>query len=95
MESIISALIGAGVAIITCFINNHTQRLKEQRGIEIQIAEIKASNERTTAVIEERIQTLTEHVNKHNDLINRMYRVEQLTEHLDYMIQELKEDDRK
>lgn len=95
MESIISALIGAGVAIITCLINNHTQRLKEQRGIEIQIAEIKASNERTTAVIEERIKTLTEHVKEHNDLVNRMYKVEQLTAHLDYMFKELKEDDRK
>lgn len=95
MEAIISALIGAGVAIITCLINNHTQQLKAQHEIESQIAEIKASNEKTSAIIQERIVNLTEHVNKHNNLVERMYNVEALTVRLQDMIHELREDDRK
>ena len=92
MESIISALIGAGVAIITCLINNATQQLKAQHQIDLQIQEIKASNDQNAAVISERIATLSEHVKEHNNLVNRMYNVEALTVRLQDMVNDLKDD---
>lgn len=95
METIIAAGLSALAAIITCVINGNIQRVKEQAAIEKKIDSINANYDKQSALIKQQIETLTEHVNKHNDLINRMYRVEQLTEHLDYMIKELKEDDRK
>ena len=95
METIVASVITGIIAIITCIINNNVQRVKEQAEIEKKIDGINANYDNQSALIKQQIETLTEHVNKHNDLINRMYRVEQLTEHLDYMIRELKEDDRR
>ena len=34
------------------------------------------SNKKTTAILEYKVEQLTEHVNKHNNLIDRMYKVE-------------------
>lgn len=95
MESIISALIGGAVAVITCLINNNVQRTKEQHAIEMKIAEVNANYDKNTAIIREQINTLSEHVKEHNNLIDRMYKVEELTTHLDYMIKEIREDDRR
>lgn len=95
MESIISALIGGAVAVITCLINNNVQRTKEQHAIEMQIAGINANYDKQTAIIKQQIETLTEHVNAHNDLVKRMYNVENLTVRLKDMIDDLREDDRR
>ena len=82
IQTLSSTFIGAVVSLVVCLINNKTQRDKEMHAIEMQIAGLKASNEQTIAIIEERISNLTEHVNKHNDLINRMFKVEELTARL-------------
>ena len=80
MESIISALIGGGAAVLACIINNNTLRAKTQATIENQVKEINFSNEKSTAIITERLAMLTEQVQKGNqeqhDLIRRMYEVE-------------------
>lgn len=34
------------------------------------------SNKKSTAILEYKVNELTEHVNKHNNLIDRMYKVE-------------------
>lgn len=34
------------------------------------------SNKKTTALLEYKVDQLTEHVNKHNNLIDRMYKIE-------------------
>lgn len=95
MESIISALIGGAVAVITCLINDNVQRTKEQHAIEMKIAEVNANYDKQTALITQQIETLTEHVNKHNNVIERLYDVEKLTVRLQDMVNELREDDRK
>ena len=95
MESIISALIGGIVAVLTCVINNNVQQQKERHAIEMKIAEVNANYDKNTAIIREQINTLSEHVKEHNNLIDRMYKVEELTTHLDYMIKEIREDDRR
>lgn len=95
MESIISALIGGAVAVITCLINDNVQRTKEQHAIEMKIAEVNANYDKQTALITQQIETLTEHVNKHNNVIERLYDVEKLTVRLQDMVNELREDDRR
>ena len=95
METIVAAALSAVAAIITCIVNNNIQRVKEQAAIEKKIDDINANYDKQTALIIQRIETLTEHVNEHNGLIDRMYKVEELTKHLDYMMKELREDDRR
>ena len=34
------------------------------------------SNRKSTSILEYKVQELTEHVNKHNNLIDRMYKIE-------------------
>ena len=80
METIISALIGAGSAVLACIINNNTLRAKTQHEIEMHVQQINSINEKNTAVITERLTMLTEQVSEsnheRNDLIKRMYEVE-------------------
>jgi len=92
METIISAALAAVAAIVTCIINNNIQRVKEQAAIEKKIDDINANYDKQTALITQRIETLTEHVNQHNNLIDRMYNVEALTVRLQDMINELRDD---
>lgn len=54
METIISSLISAGVALLICVIQNN----------------------KTKALIEYRLDELTKKVDKHNNLIERMYACE-------------------
>lgn len=79
MEAIFCAVIGAVVSVITCVINNNVQRAKEQHAIEMQIQAINANYDKQTAIIREQINTLSERVTKHNNLVERMYKVEELT----------------
>ena len=80
MSEVITALIGAGAAILVCIINNNTIRAKTQNEIKLEIQHINDNNEKNTAVISERIAMLTEQIGKsdheRNDLIKRMYEVE-------------------
>ena len=76
METIISSLISAGVALLICVIQNN----------------------KTKALIEYRLDELEKKVDKHNNLIERMYEVEKNidihTEHLntiDHRLDELEE----
>lgn len=95
MEVIVGSAISAVVAILTCLINNNVQRVKEQAEIEKKIDSINANYDKQSALITQQINTLSEHVKEHNNLIDRMYKVEELTAHLDYMIKDLREDDRR
>lgn len=95
METVIAAGLSAIAAIITCVINNNIQRVKEQAAIERKIDSINANYDKQTALITQQIVSLTEHVNKHNNVIERLYDVEKLTVRLQDMVNELREDDRR
>lgn len=95
METVIAAGLSAIAAIITCVINNNIQRVKEQAAIERKIDSINANYDKQTALITQQIVSLTEHVNKHNNVIERLYDVEKLTVRLQDMVNDLKEDDKK
>ena len=95
METVIASVCTGLVAIITCVINNNVQRVREQAEIEKKIDSINANYDKQSALITQRIETLTEHVNQHNNLIDRMYNVEALTVRLQDMLNDLREDDRR
>lgn len=48
-------------------------------GLSVAIPSIIAtivSNKKSTSILEYKVEQLTEHVNKHNNLIDRMYKIE-------------------
>ena len=95
METVIAAGLSAIAAIITCVINNNIQRVREQAAIERKIDSINANYDKQTALITQQIVSLTDHVNKHNNVVERLYDVEKLTVRLQDMVNELREDDRR
>ena len=66
METIVASCISAGAAILVCMINNHTQQKKA-----------KEENSKTVALIDYRLDELTKHVEKHNQVIERTYKLEE------------------
>ena len=66
MNSMFPALLSAAVTLIVCLINNHYQRIEAER----------KQNE-TISLIKYQICELSEKVDKHNQLIERTYRLEQ------------------
>lgn len=68
MEAIISALIGAAGAIIVCVIQSNTQHQKQQ-----------AQFDKAIGLIEYKIDELTMKVEKHNNLVERTYKLEEAT----------------
>ena len=95
METVIAAGLSAIAAIVTCIINNNIQRVKEQAAIERKIDSINANYDKQTALITQQIASLTDHVNKHNNVVERLYDVEKLTVRLQDMVNEMREDDRR
>ena len=67
MEAIISALIGAAGAIIVCVIQSNTQHQKQQ-----------AQFDKAIGLIEYKIDQLTMKVEKHNNLVERTYKLEEV-----------------
>lgn len=65
MSSIISAMIAAFVTLIVCLINNHYQQKAASK-----------KHDETIALIEYRLDELTKHVEKHNNVIERTYQLE-------------------
>lgn len=59
METVIGALISAGVTLIVCLISNNSQ------------------NEKTRALMEYKLEELTKRVDKHNNVVERMFGLEQ------------------
>ena len=64
--TVLTALISAGAAIIACILNNRAQA---QRARE--------ENAKSMALIEYKIDQLSDRVDKHNNLIERTFKLEQ------------------
>lgn len=65
MQSFIQALVSAAATLLVCLINNHYQRIEAEK-----------KHSETITLITYRIDELTEKVNKHNNLIERTYQLE-------------------
>lgn len=67
METIIGALISAAAAIVVCVISQSRQTMK-----------IEAQLDKQTALLDQRINTLAERVDKHNQVVERTFKLEEL-----------------
>lgn len=65
MQSFIPVLVSAAATLLVCLINNHYQRIEAEK-----------KHSETITLITYRIDELTEKVNKHNNLIERTYQLE-------------------
>ena len=65
METIISAIISAGAAIVVCLITQNRQAMR-----------LEAQLDKQTALLEQRLGTLSDRVEKHNNVIERTYKLE-------------------
>ena len=63
--AIIAALISAAATLAVCLINNHAQNKKVQ-----------AKHDETIALINYKLDELTKKTDKHNQVIERMYKLE-------------------
>ena len=66
--TILSAIISAASAVVVCLITQNRQAMK-----------LEAQLDKQTALLEQRLQTLSERVEKHNNVIERTYKLEELT----------------
>lgn len=73
METIISACISAGAALIVCLISNHAQKKEINRKHQ---EEVNLHHE-TVALMEYKLDELTKRVEKHNNTVERTYHLEE------------------
>lgn len=71
----IPAILSAAVTLVVCLINNHYQRIEADK-----------KHSETIALIEYRLNELSERVDKHNKLIERTYELEKKAEVFDEKI---------
>lgn len=75
-ESIVVAIITAAVTLAVCLINNHYQQkvIADQHNAVLMEADRK--HEETINMIDYKLQELTKRVDKHNNVVERLYHVE-------------------
>lgn len=75
---ILTAVISAASAIIVCLINNHHTIQKALDAQKLDFAQLFAQQQQHIAVLEVKIDTLSERVEKHNSVVERTYDLEKL-----------------
>ena len=78
MPTVIAASIGAGMTLIVCLINNYFTHKKTVAENDAHNLEMEAKQQQMIALIEYKLDELTKHVEKHNQVIERTYKLEQL-----------------
>jgi len=95
METLLTlatVIIPSVLTLVGCMINNNMQRAKEQHSIEMSIQAVNANYDKSTALIQSHIEELSERVNKHNNLIERMYKCEDRLNIIEHDIADMKDD---
>lgn len=69
-ETVIAALIAGTVTLTVCIVNN----LFQQKRLTDKVSE---QQRQTAAMLEYKLDNLTQQVNKHNNLVERMFRIEE------------------
>lgn len=78
-ETVLSAVISAGAAILVCILTSVFQNRRAR-----------AQQEKTAALIEYRLGELTAHVEKHNKIVERTYVLEGQMKEVQHDIRDLK-----
>ena len=76
-ESIVVAIITAAVTLAVCLINNHYQQKVIANQHNAVLMEADRKHEETINMIDYKLQELTKRVDKHNNVVERLYHVEQ------------------
>lgn len=92
LSTAISVIVPSAVTLIGCLINNNLQREKEKSEIKMEIASVNANYDKSTALIQAQINELSERVNKHNNLIERMYKCEDRLNIVEHDIADIRKD---
>ena len=90
--TLLSIIIPSVLTLLGCMINNNMQRAKEQHSIEMSIQAVNANYDKSTALIQSHIEELSERVNKHNNLIERMYKCEDRLNIVEHDIADIRKD---
>ncbi len=73
----IEALISSGVTLIVCMLNNCFQQRSQQKKIDVQQQQMRDANKETVDMIDYKLSELTKRVDKHNNVVERTYKLEQ------------------
>ena len=92
LSTAISVIVPSAVTLIGCLINNNLQQEKEKSEIKMEIASVNANYDKSTALIQAQINELSERVNKHNNLIERMYKCEDRLNIVEHDIADIRKD---
>lgn len=92
LTTLITVCIPSAVTLIGCLINNNMQETKKNHAIEMKIQAINDNYDKSTALIEQKIASLSDDVKQYKDLNERMYNVEALTQRLVDSVKALKAD---
>ena len=90
--SLLTVIIPSVLTLLGCMINNNVQREKERHQIEMSIQSVNANYDKSTALIQAQINELSDRVNKHNNLIERMYKCEDRLNIMEHDIQDMRDD---
>lgn len=85
MQTVIAAFITGIFTLCVCLINNHSQQKKICRQIEHQHID-------TETLLNYRLDELTKRVDKHNDIIERTYKLEERVSEAENDIMEIKQE---
>lgn len=88
----VTVIVPSVLTLIGCMINNNMQETKRDNAIEMKIAEVNANYDKSTALIQAQINELSERVNKHNNLIERMYKCEDRLNLVEHDIKDIRDD---
>jgi len=75
-EAIVLALISAFTTLVVGIISNHASLNKQKAEFEKHMQEINALQNQTIAILEVRLDSLTKSVEKHNQVVERVYSLE-------------------
>lgn len=90
--TLLTVIIPSVLTLVGCMVNNNVQRAKEQHQIEMSIQAVNANYDKSTALIQSHIEELSERVNKHNNLIERMYKCEDRLNIIEHDIKDIRKD---
>ena len=80
MSNILPALVSAFITLVVCLINNAVTIKKSREDIKQHNIEVQAIHDKSLALLEEKLSTLAKNVERHNQVVERVYNLEKQTE---------------
>ena len=92
LTTVITVGVPSAVTLAGCLINNNVQEMKKNAAIELKMQAINDNYDKSTALIEQKIASLSDDMKQYKDLNERMYKVEHTTSRLQDMLEDIKDD---